>query len=334
MLDDIDILDAAGATRSVGTVLNGTVHDATGVPIAGEVEEVTGVTLSNTPTVITIEPQTTWLLLDLGQDAPSGTTGVTMTGTFTSGGDGIPLDFWPMIANRGMGRRVLARWNTLWTTLRAADDATEGDRVWIVPVAGVKTVTLTLISAHTLANVAYRQMAGPPPNPFQPTTVVQDVYGEVDVTATPYADGDSIGGDADLSGPDVSIWNRLTSPVLTQLKVGDYNGELLDFDIILSPHGFNGGQVDNSPFDLPYPEGVVAWFECRTTPTAGQYPIRSAGSGGGQIVLIDGIRVPTVATSEAIAAGRIGWWDMHFVARGAVTFTADTIYVEGVAELS
>lgn len=333
-LGNIPINDANSVQTPVGAVDDGTQEHATAVSVMGEISELTGQTIQNGVNLdVAVDPVATYLIVDLGPNTPT-FAWMTLAVRYSASGvfqqarvaypTAIPQTLY------AIGSHTAAT-----THLFGSNDSTlaDGTRTVFVAAHGVETLRMTGIGAGSLTGVTVRQMAGPlPPElEFMPDLYV-GTYTSAAHDDAAYADGEFIGGIVEATSGTFSPKYNLAVPTVRRVRINDYDGEIGDFDFYIGEPGANSSSADHASVAFDYAEAIAGVFEFRTTPGAGQYPIRTEANGAkyGFIPDLD-IQLDYVSR---ISSTSFGVAQYALVARAAWTWTsAGNVFVEIGAKL-
>ncbi len=347
--DSIAVRDFGGTSRSLRSHIDANSgHHPTTVPVAAMFLEASSVGLTTSNTDIAIDPQATWLMIDLGTANPAGSASTLRIGAqYTASGDfytapvyfGAPIE-WQ--ATSKYATNYVGTTSYPWNEIRietVGDNDNEGGRILWLPVFGVKTIRLAL-NTGTWSGIAWRQFAGQ--SPFQITMpiprLVTSAYPDTFFTTTTYADGDVLG----------DVMRGLEQNNLTMMRTNaggqrirtisfaDYAGLIDDFDLyVMNPGSESSPLGDNTAYDPVYPEGIREVLEFRLTPTAGQYKIRTYGASAGRGGTVPGLDILLDYVDDDTATGYVDLFNFVMVNRVASkTFaSAETVYFEVGVEL-
>lgn len=294
--DNVPVRDFAGTEKDVATLLRSGVHHPTAIPVVGQIAEATGQTITTTANDIAIDPQASYAIIDFGTNDPTSTSSAQISAQYTTGGDFYAVRCESLVAEPPR-RRYRASAGIGYTRWRMVSGATanlnEGSRVLVVAVIGVKTLRLQT-SVDGFTGVAVRQMAGPlPPALSVPITAYTGSYESFSYDGAAYSTGQVIGGSIEMNvtGFFSPAWDTAV-PVIRRIALADNDGTLTDFDVVVFDPAANEF-ADHDPFDSGYPEGALAWFEIRSSPSAGQFALRDFGATGGKGVVLHGLDIQT-----------------------------------------
>ena len=348
----VPINDNTPTTAKVGgqTITQGAdnIFHQTAIPLSSVIEEATGVTLSTGDTDIALDGTENYVMLDMGTNDPTGTIIIQLQ--YSTGGDFYAAEFFPAVPSSGqinnlryVGSQLAVNGQGV-SEQQIGTNSLDGSRILYVPTMGAKTCRVKT-SASTLAGTAWRRLAMQPPmvrtygGKSRSIGLAFNVLPHIQ-SGSAYTAGDVMGssaqglGEAVMTGPSPGFAGA--SPVITSLRGADYGGVLSDCDLIIFPHLLVSDVADDAALDIDYPEGVIAWYEIRGTPTGNQIKLQNYGATGGTGFSIPETRIEMgyLDPDAGGAASQTPIFDFFLVDRASITGTAGTFfYLEASVEL-
>lgn len=295
-----------------------------GVALTSEI-----VTITDTPTIIAVQPGVNWVIVDMGEeDWNAGFVDLFFAGSYSPGGTphAVPVfnmtPAGPLMA--GYPGASFAP-NTTQLFFELAESLHDGSSVYMIPAFGLSSVYI-FSSGPSKSGVIVSQHVGYSPlvtdmTPRGPRRT--GAMGDATYDSSPYAVGEVIGGSFPMiaMGYQPNTMFSQSAPLYIDFLVMDSHAELTDFDIVVSaPDSL--GLADHDPLEASSIFDLIGIIEVRASPTGRQYQTYEfAVDSKGACVNNNPMRGAYVQNSGA-PGGSLWVADLQIVARAATTFGA------------
>lgn len=273
-------------------------------------------------TYIDLDGTETFVVVELPPNGTAVTIEVALR--YTSGGQIFPAPIMPMAPLEAIGQTKgifqPGNYSGGYSTTVLSGEANDyTNRVFFVPCSGAAQVYFRRTSVGTSASTI-KHCVGPVPYVQALSRDIRTslyVSERITLTATPYDDGDVLGGTVNIDpfGREIALYSdQLAQLRFRGIAFTDYARGMGDFDLIVANAGDNSDLANGDPLDLDYGESVFGWYEFRTAPTGNQHKLYDYGASGGVGCQVNGqdLVIPYGSMPE--------WISLIFVNR-AGTFT-------------